>query len=88
MELAVQAHASSHVTHTDVEIHHDSGLQARGCPGTGGVGEARGYPGTGGVGGRACKVDKSGTRVSRAWSERQDQILRNTVDPYRDKIIP
>jgi len=70
-----------------VEIHHDSRLKARGCPGTGGIGEARGYPGTGGVGGRECKVGKSGTRVSQAWSERQDQILRNIVDPYRGKHL-
>ena len=48
--------------------------QARGCPGTGGVGEARGFSANGGVGGRASKVEKSGTRVAHAWSERQDQI--------------
>jgi len=65
-----------------------STIDARGCPGTGGVGATRGYPGTGGVGGRKCKVEKSGTRVSHAWSERQDQILRNIVDPYRGNIIP
>ena len=44
------------------------------------------YPG--GVGGRECKVEKSGTRVTQAWSERQDQILRNIVDPYRGNIMP
>jgi len=76
MELAVHTHAPSHVTHTDVEIHHDSGLKTRG------------YPGTGGVGGRECKVEKSGTRVSQAWPERQDQILRIIVDLYRGKTVP
>jgi len=65
-----------------------STIESRGCPGTGGVGEARGYPANGGVGGRASKVEKSGTRVSHAWSERQDQILRNIVEPYRSKPIP
>jgi len=51
-----------------------STLKARGCPGTGGVREAPGYPTNGGVGGRASKVQKTGTRVTHAWSESQDQI--------------
>jgi len=65
-----------------------STIEARGCPGTGGVGEARGYPENGGVGGRTSKVEKSVTRVSHTWSERQDQILQNIVEPYRGKPIP